>query len=117
MLLSYNFPDGDIPYSGGYVQYGFSGGPVITWINNHASVVGIITHKGIVANGEHAGMVAFADIQVVEDILTMYHGHSQDEIVAYKPPPPQDKPAYSPPPGTMVTNEVVVSVVRLMCKR
>ena len=116
LLLSYNLPAGNIHYSGGYVQYGFSGGPVIAWVGNHASVVGIITHKGIVADGGHAGVVAFADIQGVEAIPATHHGHDRDEIVAYKPPPPQDKPAYSPPPGTMVTSEVPLSVVRIMCK-
>lgn len=117
--LTLYFAPGDIQYSGGYLNHGFSGGPVVAWSGGNSTITGIITRKLVTkatydnkTRTEHAGLVAFAAIEVAERILAEHMGHSQEEIGIHKPQPFQNR---LPQPATLVTAEIMNSVVRLGC--
>lgn len=121
LLINFNFAPGDTHYSGGYLNHGFSGGPVVAWSGTNSTIIGIITKKSLTKTTygketrlEHAGLVGFTGIQVVERLLANHMNHDIQEIQRWKPQLSQDR-ASSQPPTSLVTSEIMDSVVRLGC--
>ena len=106
---------GETHYSGGYINHGFSGGAIVVWNGNQSTIVGIITKKAEVCRPdrfiEHAGLVGFADISVVERIMAEHADHDVRDI-GYNKPEPADNPRKLQPP-TLSTNEIIDAAIML----
>ena len=106
---------GDTHYSGGYLNYGFSGGGIVAWAGTHPSLIGIITRKALTASDdglEHAGLVGYASINVVERILAAHTGQSIEAFRAGKPDAVSPR-ASIPNPSSLMMGEVVDAIVLL----
>lgn len=110
---------GDTHYSGGYLNHGFSGGPIVAWSGTHCTIIGIITTKSLVKTvydnqirTEHAGLVGFAGIRVVERLLSSHMNHDIQDIKPWKPQPSHNQAPY-PQPASLSTAEILGSVIRL----
>lgn len=107
---------GDIQYCGGYLNYGFSGGAIVAWAETHPTVIGIISEKGLTESGswqdEHAGLVRFAHIRVVERIIGDSTGLTRDEFQAGKPSNQlSDRGPYTP--SSLTTSQVVDGIIMM----
>ena len=103
-------------YTGGYLNHGFSGGPVVAWLGTHPTISGIITRKANVirsdGNLEHAGLVGITDITVAERIIAGYNNLTIEQFQDGKPMSKTDGPkqwSYT----SLVTAEIMDSVIRL----
>ena len=106
---------GDTHYSGGYLNHGFSGGAIVAWAGTHATAIGIITRKALTAgnNGvEHAGLVGYASIVVVERIIAAHSGQSIEGFRVAKPGMASSKASMPMPPSLML-GEVVDAIVMI----
>ena len=106
----------DSHYSGGYLNYGFSGGPIVAWTGSQAIITGIITKKAntLRPDGEieHAGLVGVSDIAVAERIVAEYNNQTIEEFRNGKPK------AHSTVqerrlPETLSPAEIIDAVIRL----
>ena len=113
--VSLYFSTGETHYSGGYVNHGFSGGAIVAWNGTQPTIVGIITKKTRVyrTDGfiEHAGLVGFADIAVVERILARHATHDMREVRWNKPTPTDN--LQKPQPPSLFTGEIMDAVIML----
>ena len=116
VLTTIYFGAEDTHYSGGYLNYGFSGGPIVAWAGNHSTITGIVTKKAIVSRPdgtvEHAGLVGIASIDIVERIIAKHNGQTIDEFRASKPKADSTK-SNQWSPASMVTAEIMDAVIRL----
>ena len=106
---------GDTHYSGGYLNYGFSGGGIVAWAGTHPTLIGIITRKALTAGKnslEHAGLVGYASIKVVERILAAHTGESIEAFLAVKPSMASSE-ASIPTPSSLMMGEVVDAIIML----
>lgn len=114
--VSLYFGCGETHYSGGYVNRGFSGGAIVAWNGNQPSIVGIITKKaGVYITEdsdytENAGLVGFADITVVERILSEHTNYDIEHVGNYKPPSYNPRKLQIP---TLSTNEIIDAAIML----
>lgn len=112
----------DTNYSGGYVNRGFSGGAIVVWDGRQSTstIVGIITRKTEVQRTdgfiEHAGLVGFADIAVVERILAKHANHDMREVMYKKPRPPINNRETPCMPVSIFTTDIMDAVIMLGCE-
>lgn len=116
VAVSLYFGRGETHYSGGYVNRGFLGGAIVTWNGNQPTIVGIITKKAGVYKTkdsdyvENAGLVGFADITVVERILSEHANYDIEYVGNYKPPSYNPQNLQIP---TLVTSEIIDAAIML----
>ena len=106
---------GDTHYSGGYLNYGFSGGAIVAWAGTHPTVIGIITQKALTAGKsgvEHAGLVGYASVTVVEKIIASHRRESIETFRSGKPRTVSSKVNMPAPPSLML-GEVVDAIIML----
>ena len=102
-------------YAGGYVNHGFSGGPIVAWAENHPTIIGIITQKAQVFRPdgmlEHAGLVGVTFIDVAGRFVANHRGHTLEEFKEKRPKSKQDRAPFRW--ETLYTGEICDAVVRL----
>ena len=103
-------------YTGGYLNHGFSGGPIVAWSGTNPIISGIITSKaytiGLGGAGEHAGLVGITDISVAERIIAEYNNQTIEVFQDGKPMLKAEGLKHWSY-ATLVTAEIMDSVVRL----
>ena len=118
VLTTIYFGAEDSYYSGGYLNYGFSGGPIVAWAGNHPTITGLVTQKATALRPdgilEHAGLVRIAAIGVAERIIAQHNNQTTDEFRAGKPKTDSyTQTQWSP--ASMMTAEIIDAVIRLAC--
>ena len=119
VLISLYLTSEDTHYSGGYMNYGFSGGAIVVWDGRQSTstIVGIITRKGQVRKkcrpDEHAGLVGFADITVVDRILAEHANHDMREVMYNTPHPPINNRETPFMPVSIFTTDIMDAVIML----
>ena len=113
ITLSFGLGKGNY-YTGGYLNHGFSGGPIVAWSGTNPTLAGIITSKAntIRPDGfsEHAGLVGITDITVAERIIAQHINLTLQDFQEGKPELDGAERLFQP---TMVTGKILDSVVRL----
>ena len=113
ITLSFGLGKGSY-YTGGYLNHGFSGGPIVAWSGTNPTIAGIITSKAYTIRpdgvGEHAGLVGITDITVAERIIADHNNLAAQAFQDGKPEFDGAERLFQP---TMVTAEILDSVVRL----
>ncbi len=116
VLTTLYFGTDDSHYTGGYLNYGFSGGPIVAWAGNHPTITGIITSKALTSNQsgtpEHAGLVGVSDITLVERIIAKHNNQTLEQFQDGKPKADTGRPNEASP-VSLVTAEIMDAVVRL----
>lgn len=116
VLTTLYFGTNDSHYTGGYLNYGFSGGPIVAWAGSHPTITGIITSKALTSNQsgtqEHAGLVGVSDITLAERIIAKHNNKTLEQFRDAKPKSDSGRP-HQPNPVTLVTAEIMDAVVRL----
>ena len=100
---------------GGYLNYGFSGGPIVAWSGFYPTIVGVITEKAIIDEytGEHAGLMRITDISLVERIIASHKNQTIDKFRESKLPLVRSNQNRLPFPPSLCTGEILDAVVRL----
>ena len=116
-VLAASYPSvADHHFIGAYVNRGFSGGPIVEWAKNHATITGIITHKGITetpsGENEHAGLIRVTNIAVAERIIARHKGLTIEQFRDGKPKPiAGEGPDHNP--VSLMRREIIDAVIRL----